>query len=109
MGKLLSYTAPITTDAGGFLDLTGIQSLDGFTKLYLAIILVSPPPAGLPLTVTLQMGKISGSTLSENITGFPVSNTVNIRTFPVIGPEFILFLNGNRNTTYKIEAWVYLQ
>ena len=113
MGKLLSYSAPITTDAGGYFNLTNIQSLDGFTKVNFVIV-VETPPTPIPLTATVQMGKISGSTLSSWIDHFVVpvatpSPYLMIKTYNVIGPELNISLNGMKNTTYKIQAWAYLQ
>ncbi|MGD0339958.1 MAG: hypothetical protein ABSB78_14350 [Bacteroidota bacterium] len=57
-------------------------------------------------SIMINMGKISGATLSQMITR-PMSQ--KIQTYDVVGPEMVLFLTGGHpNTTEKVQLWVYL-
>jgi hypothetical protein len=111
MAKLLTYTNPITIPvfpAYGFrVDLTHVQSLDGFSHLNFAIIV--NPPALFPLHARVLMGVLSANPLAAQIDNFPVQGFLDrIRTYAVTGPEFSIQLLGDPGATYAINAWVYL-
>ena len=56
--------------------------------------------------VTVNMGKISGATLSQFF-NLPVDQ--KIHTLNVVGPEMVLWLMGGpANTEEKVQLWVYL-
>jgi len=110
MPKLLNFTNPITIPVlplSTHFDLTGVQKLDGFSQVNVAIIVNQP--VLFPLNARVFMGVLSASPLSALIDSFAVPRTVldKIRTYPVTGPELSIALFGDPGT-YPIRAWVYL-
>jgi hypothetical protein len=111
MAKLLTYNQSITIPAfpgqGFLVDLTNIQSLDGFSHVNVAI--TTNPGTLLPLTARVLMGVLSAHPLAVQIDSFPVHASLDrIRTYAVAGPEFSIQLVGDPTFTYPIRAWVYL-
>ena len=61
------------------------------------------------MTVSVHMGKISGSTLSATVGSFALNSATIIHKFAVVGPEVSVVLTGGPpNTTVGINAWVFL-
>lgn len=55
----------------------------------------------------IQMGKITGATLSQYMFNGPVDQ--KIHTFEVVGPDLVLVLSGApANSTDHVQVWVYL-
>ncbi len=103
-----TFFKTVTTDQLGQIDLTGILPTGGANKLNLEITQFPITVSGL--TVHVDMGKISGSTLAAPIDSFPLSTTPTIHTYDVVGPEFRVFLKGGPpNTNVGIQAWTYLR
>lgn len=102
-----TYFKTFTTDSLGQIFLTGIIDARGFDKASIEIIQFPGAVAGL--TVNVDMGKISGSTLAQRIDSFPLSTAASIHTYDVNGPDFSVVLTGGPpNTAVAIQAWVYL-
>jgi hypothetical protein len=101
-----TYFQTRTTDQLGQIFLTGILDARGFDKVSVEIVQFPTTVGGL--TVTVDEGKISGTTLSQFIDSFPLSTTALIHTYDVNGPDFSLILTGGPpNTAVGIQAWVY--
>ena len=105
--QLKDYFQTIKTDKLGQIFLTGPLNVQDFSKINLEII--QWPHAAVTMTVTCSMGKISGSTLAQNMGQFPLGTAGQIHSFDVIGPEFSVVLTGGPpNTDVPIQAWVFL-
>lgn len=107
--ELLKYFGTYTSDRFGQIELTGILDIEGYHAANLEI------TAGYEeqvrdLRVTVYMGKINGTTLSEAIDRFSiVIPDIHIHTYPVIGPELAVWVLGApKNTDVDIQAWVFL-
>jgi hypothetical protein len=101
-----TYFQTYTTDALGQIFLTGPLAAAGFDKASLEIIQF---PGNVPgLTVGVDEGKISGSTLAMVVDSFPLG-AGTVHTYDLNGPEISLVLTGGpANTAVNIQAWVYL-
>jgi hypothetical protein len=105
--ELKTYFQTFKTDNLGQIFLTGILNVTAFTKVNLEIIQF--PQAAVTMSVSCDMGKISGSTLAQTVGQFPLGSTGQIYTFNVSGPEFSVVLTGGTpNTDVPIQAWVFL-
>ncbi len=105
--KLNTYFQTYKTDNLGQIQLTGILDVQAYGKVNLEII--QWPHVPVNMTVTCAMGKISGSTVAQNVGQFPLGTTGTIHTFEVIGPEFSVWLTGGTpNTDVPIQGWVFL-
>ena len=61
------------------------------------------------LTVAVHMGKISGSTLSQEIEHFALGGPTLIHSVDVIGPEIpVWVLGAPPNGDVDIQGWVFL-
>ena len=61
------------------------------------------------LTVAVHMGKISGTTLSQEIDHFSLSGPTLIHSYDVIGPDLAVWLFGvPPNSDVDVQAWVFL-
>lgn len=102
------YFQTFTTDAHGQIFLTGILNVEAYSKVSLEIIQF--PHAAVNMTVSCDMGKLSGATLGQTVGQFPLGTAGQIHTFEVVGPEFSLILTGGPpNTDVPIQAWVFLR
>lgn len=106
--RLLTFFNTFTTDNQGQIPLTGVHSLDGFSKVNIEI-------AQFPTTVPgvraeVSMGKLTGTTVAQVVDSFPLpTRAPTIRTHDVVGPEFsVLLVGGPPNTAVGIQGWVYL-
>jgi hypothetical protein len=87
--------------------LTEVVGVQEFNKVNVEI--TQWPHAPVSMTVSCNMGKISGETLAQTVGQFPLGTAGTIHSFPVIGPEFSLVLTGGpANTDVPIQAWVFL-
>jgi hypothetical protein len=102
-----TYFQTFKTDALGQIFMTGILSVQDFSQIDLEII--QWPHAAVSMTVTCDIGKLSGTTLGETVATFPLGTAGQIHSFNVIGPEFSVVLTGGPATTdVPIQAWVFL-
>lgn len=101
-----TYFRTFTTDNLGQIFLTGILDERGFDKVSLEIVQF---PTTVPnMVVTVDIGKISGTTLSSFVDSFPLGTAATIHTYDANGPDFSLVLTGGPpNTAVGIQAWVY--
>ena len=104
---LLTYFQPFTTDQFGNIFLTGIVDVSTNKEADLEIIQF---PGNVPnMRVSVNMGKISGSTLAATVGSFALGTAATIHTFNVIGPEASVILTGGPpNTVVNIQAWLFL-
>lgn len=102
----MTYFQTYTTDRLGQIFLTGPLDATGFDQASLEIIQF---PGRVPgLTVGVNGGKISGSTLAMTVDSFPLGG-VTVHSYDLDGPEISLVLTGGpANTPVNIQAWVYL-
>jgi hypothetical protein len=107
--QLLKYFRSFTSDEGGQIQLTGILDIAAYHTVNLEIV-AGYPDQVQDLEVTVNMGKITGSTLSESIDDFTISvPDIHIHTYPVIGPELAVWVLGAPpHTDVDIQAWVFL-
>ena len=106
--KLTTYFKTFTTDTLGQIFLTGILDVSTYDQVNLEII--QWPHAAVSMTVSCDMGKLSGSTLAQVVGQFPLGTAGLIHTFNVIGPEFSVVLTGGTPTTdVPIQAWLFLR
>jgi hypothetical protein len=104
---LHTYFQTFKTDHLGQIFLTGILDVQAFSKVNVEII--QWPHAAVSMTVSCNMGKITGSTLAQAVGQFPLGTAGVIHSFPVVGPEFSVVLTGGpANTDVPIQAWVFL-
>ena len=105
--ELKTYFQTFKTDNLGQIFMTGILNVEAFSKVNLEII--QWPHSAVSMTVTCNMGKISGSTLAQTVGQFPLGTAGQIHTFEVIGPEFTVVLTGGpANADVPIQAWAFL-
>jgi hypothetical protein len=105
--QLKTYFKKFKSDQLGRIQMTGILNIKPFNKVNLAIINFPNPIQNL--TVAVNMGKISGQTLAQEIEHFALGGPVLIHTYNVIGPELAVWVKGAPpNTNVDIQAWVFL-
>lgn len=105
--KLTTYFKTFTTDPLGQIFMTGIVNVAPFNTVNVEII--QWPHVPVTMTVSCDMGKITGSTLAETVGQFPLGTAGLIHTFDVIGPEFSVVLTGGPpKTKVPIQAWLFL-
>jgi hypothetical protein len=104
---LLTYFQSFTTSQFGQIFLTGIIDVSANKEADLEI---TQFPSNVPnMTVSMNMGKLSGSTLGATVGSFPLSSGPTIHTFNVIGPEAsVIITGGPANTVVNIQAWLFL-
>jgi hypothetical protein len=107
--KLLKYFGTYTSDRLGQIELTGILDIEGYHTVNLEI-LAGYADQVPDLRVTVDMGKITGSTLADEVDRFTIAiPDIHIHTYPVIGPELVVWVLGAPpNTDVDIQAWVFL-
>jgi hypothetical protein len=106
--QLLTFFKTFTTDAHGQIFLTGIVDIKEHRQADLEILQF---PGAVPnISVSVTMGKISGSTLAQQVGSFALSSTAAaIHTFNVVGPEMSVVLTGGpANTAVNIQAWLFV-
>lgn len=104
---LKTYFQTFKTDHLGQIFMTGILNVADYNKVNVEII--QWPHAAVTMTVTCNMGKITGSTLAQTVGQFPLGTAGLIHTFEVVGPEFTVVLTGGPpNTDVPIQAWVFM-
>ncbi len=98
------FVANYTKYGFAFVEISGSNaiSLDGYTK-----VCVQVSGTSITKSFTLSMGKISGPTLCDNVAVNQAADN-HIHTYPVIGPQMTLTLNGPPNTTDNVKLWIYL-
>ena len=102
-----SYFQTFKTDHLGQIFMTGILDVQAFNQVNLEII--QWPHVAVTMTVSCDMGKITGQTLAQVVGQFPLGTAGQIHTFGVIGPEFSVVLTGGPpDTDIPIQAWVFL-
>ena len=105
--KLTTYFKTFTTDPLGQIFMTGIVNVAPYNTVNLEII--QWPHAPVAMTVSCDIGKITGATLAETIASFPLGTAGQIHSFDVIGPEFSVVLTGGPpKTKVPIQAWLFL-
>ena len=105
--KLITYFQTFKTDALGQIFMSGILDVSTYNQVNVEII--QWPHAAVSMTVSCDMGKITGSTLAQVVGQFPLGTAGQIHTFNVVGPEFSLVLTGGpHNTDVPIQAWIFL-
>lgn len=105
--QLNTYFQTFKTDALGQIFLTGILDVEAYSKVNLEI--VQLPQVAVSMTVSCDMGKISGETLAQSVGQFALGTAGSICTFDVVGPEFSVILTGGPpDTDVPIQAWVFL-
>jgi len=105
--KLNTYFQTFKTDALGQIFMTGILNVEAYNKVNIEII--QWPHATVSMSVSCDMGKISGETLAQTVGQFALGTAGQIHSFNVIGPEFSVVLTGGPpNTDVPIQAWVFL-
>lgn len=104
---LLTYFQSFTTNQFGQIPLTGIIDVSANKEADLEIIQF---PGNVPnMTVSVSMGKLSGSTLGASVGSFALNTAATIHTFNVIGPEAsVIITGGPANTAVNIQAWLFL-
>ena len=107
--ELLKYFGTFTSDRLGQIELTGILDIEGYHTVNLEI-LAGYADQVPDLRVTVDMGKIKGSTLAEEVDRFTIAiPDIHIHTYSVIGPELVVWVLGAPpNTDVDIQAWVFL-
>ena len=104
---LKTYFQTFKTDHLGQIFMTGILNVADYNKVNVEII--QWPHVAVTMTVTCDMGKLTGSTLGQAVGQFPLGTAGQIHTFDVIGPEFSVILTGGPpNTDVPIQAWVFM-
>jgi hypothetical protein len=105
--QLNTYFQTFKTDDLGQIFLTGILNVETYSKVNLDII--QWPHVAVSMTVSCDMGKLSGATLAQTVGQFALGTATQIHTFDVVGPEFSVILTGGPpNTDVPIQAWVFL-
>jgi hypothetical protein len=105
--QLKTYFKTFTTDQLGQVFMTGIVNVKAYQRIHLEII--QWPHAAVSMTVTCDIGKITGQTLAQTVASFPLGTAGQIHSFDVIGPEFSVVLTGGPpNTKVPIQAWLFL-
>ena len=104
---LNTYNQSFQTSSVGMVSVTGILNVEAYNTINLEIVAGPHAPAGM--TVQCIFGQISGETLAQVVSQFPLGSATEIHTFNVVGPEFNLELvGGPPNTAVPIQAWVFL-
>lgn len=104
---LKTYFQSYDTDNLGQIFLTGILKVE--THNSISVEIIQWPHIAVNMTVSCDIGKISGQTLAQSVAQFPLGTAGQIHTFSVIGPEFSVVLTGGpANTSVPIQAWVFL-
>jgi hypothetical protein len=104
---LKTYFQTFKTDHLGQIFMTGPLNVEAFSKINVEII--QWPHTAVNMTVTCDIGKISGTTLAQTVGQFALGTAGQIHTFDVTGPEFSVILTGGPpNTDVPIQAWVFL-
>lgn len=105
--QLHTYFNSLKTDKLGQIFLTGILNVEAYNSIDVEII--QWPHAAVNMSVSCDIGKISGQTLAQTVAHFPLGTTGQIHAINVIGPEFSLVLTGGPpNTDVPIQGWVFL-
>jgi len=105
--KLNTYFQTFKTDHLGQIFMTGILDVHAYSKVHVEIIQF--PHAPVNMSVSCAIGKLSGSTLAQNVGQFPLGTAGIIHSFEVRGPEFSVVLTGGPpDTDVPIQAWVFL-
>lgn len=104
---LLTYFQTFNTGPFGQILLTGIIDVSANKQADLEI---TQFPSTVPnLTVSMTMGKLSGSTLGASVGAFPLNSGPTIHTFNVVGPEASVVLTGGPpNANVNLQAWLFL-
>src|SRR5271163_2090290 len=95
--KLLTYFQTFKTDPLGQIFITGIVDVKDYNKVNVEII--QWPHAAVTMTVSCDMGKLSGTTLAQVVGQFPLGTAGTIHTFNVVGPEFSVILTRGPAST----------
>jgi hypothetical protein len=105
--QLKTFFKKFRTDHLGQIQLTGILNIRPFDFVNLEILNYPNPMPNL--TCAVQMGKLSGTTLGQEIEAFSLSGPTLIHTYDVIGPELAVWVLGAApQTDVDIQAWVFL-
>jgi hypothetical protein len=105
--RRIDYFRTFTTDPLGQIFMTGIVNVAPYNTVNLEII--QWPHAPVTMSVTCMMGKITGSTLAEELEHFPLGTVGHIHSYDVIGSEFSAVLTGGPpKTKVPIQAWLFL-
>ena len=105
--KRIDYFKTFTTDPLGQIFMTGIVNVAPYNTVNLEII--QWPHAPVTMNVTCMMGKITGSTLAEELEQFPLGTAATFTAIDVIGSEFSVVLTGGPpKTKVPIQAWLFL-
>jgi hypothetical protein len=105
--QFTTYFKTFKTDSDGRIDLTGILNVQDYNSIDFMVIQF--PHANVSMSLTADIGKISGQTLAQSVVDFTVGTAAEIHTVKVIGPEFsITLLSGPKDTDVPIQAWVFL-
>ncbi len=84
---------------------SNVLSIDGYRQV--CVEAVEAVGNSHTASYTVDMGKISGNTLSSFIATNPLGTTINC--YDVKGPELALILTGSPSTTDTVQLWVYLR
>ena len=85
----------------------GILDIKGFRAVNLEVLNFPNPIPNL--TVSVNMGKIRGNTLAQEIETFSLGGPVLIHTYSVVGPDLAVWILGAPpNTNVDLQAWVFL-
>ncbi len=104
---LTKYFSTFKTDSLGQIFLTGIINVEPYSQINVEII--QWPHVAVSMTVSCDIGVITGTTLAQTVGQFPLGTAGQIHTFGVTGPEFSIILTGGPPTTdVPIQAWVFL-
>ena len=105
--QVKTFFKKFTSDQFGQIQLTGIISIKTFETVNLEVLNFPNPIPNL--TVAVHMGKISGSTLAQEIDHFGLGGPTLIHSYDVIGPDLAVWITGAPpNTDVEIQAWVFL-
>src|SRR5271165_217267 len=83
---LKTYFQTFKTDKLGQIFMTGILNVETYSKVNIEII--QWPHVAVSMTVSCNMGKITGETLAQTVGQFALGTAGLIHTFDVVGPEF---------------------
>jgi len=104
---LTTYSQIFTAASNGTISLTGALNVESFNTINFMVNQL--PAKDVKMTVSCVIGKISGQTIAQVVSSYPLVNEDQIHTVPVIGPEFSITLTGAPpKTAVPIEAWVFL-
>ena len=105
--QLKTYFQTFKTDGLGQIFMTGILNVEVYSKVNVEII--QWPHAAVSMTVSCNMGKITGQTLAQTVGQFALGTAGQIHSFEVTGPEFSVVLTGGPpNADVPIQAWIFL-